>query len=259
MDQKIIQIITKYKPGTGYGLALFFLIIVLFSILFSSIIGLEREMRGHAAGLRTHVLICLGSTILMFASIYAIPICMAAFKDGSFPTELNGYDYDPSRIAAGIIGGFGFICAGTIIKTGFSIKGLTTSASLWVSGSIGLLTGAGLILEAIIATLVTIIVLIALIYVEKLFDQLSLKIQVKVKTDYDLNTYLNNLASDNDLTLKKVLDNVIVEDGISYQLYSIIFAYTSNRKLVNNVIKLIEINKDIEVINTVILKDKKEK
>lgn len=248
MDQKIIHIITNYKPGTGSGLALFFLIIVLLSILFSSIIGLEREMRGHAAGLRTHVLICLGSTILMFASIYAIPICMQAFKDGSFPTNLSDYSYDPSRIAAGIIGGFGFICAGTIIKTGFSIKGLTTSASLWVSGSIGLLTGAGLILEAIIATLVTITVLITLIYVEKLFDRLSLKIQVKVKTDYDLNGYLNNLASDNDLTFKKVLNQVIVENDISYQIYSIIFAYTSNKRLVNNIIKLILINKDIEVI-----------
>ena len=248
MDQKIIHIITDYKPGTGSGLALFFLIIVLFSILFSSIIGLEREIRGHAAGLRTHVLICLGSTILMFASIYAIPICMAAFKDGSFPKDLNSYSYDPSRIAAGIIGGFGFICAGTIIKTGFSIKGLTTSASLWVSGSIGLLTGAGLILEAIIATLVTITVLIALIYVEKLFDRLSLKIKVKVKIGYDLNEYLNNLAGDNDLTFKKVLNEVIVENDISYQIYSIIFAYTSNKRLVNNIIKLIVINKDIEVI-----------
>jgi putative Mg2+ transporter-C (MgtC) family protein len=110
------------------------------SAAFGGAIGLEREINGHPAGVRTHLLVCLGSALFTVLSIY-----------GFGPTGA-GTGVDPSRVAAQIVSGIGFLGAGAILKDGFSIRGLTTAASLWVVAAIGMAAGAGYWSAALIAT-----------------------------------------------------------------------------------------------------------
>jgi putative Mg2+ transporter-C (MgtC) family protein len=120
---------------------------LILALLLGGLIGLEREMSSHAAGLRTHILVCVGSALVMLLSIYG-------FSD--FVNEPN-VRIDPSRLAAQVISGIGFLGAGTIIFNGRSITGLTTAASLWVVAGIGLAVGAGFLYPAILACLMVLI------------------------------------------------------------------------------------------------------
>jgi len=133
---------------------------LLLASLFGGLIGFEREIQGRAAGLRTHILVCMGSALIMLCSIYSCQIDSAV---GS---------YDPSRIAAGVVTGLGFLGGGTILRYGASVKGLTTAASLWTVGGIGLAVGSGFYSAASIATA---IVLITLAFVSKFERKLSAK------------------------------------------------------------------------------------
>lgn len=123
---------------------------LLLSMLMGGLIGWERERSNHAAGLRTHILVCLGSTLIMLLSIYG-------FAD--FVAEVN-VRIDPARLATAVITGIGFLGAGTILFTGKSITGLTTAASIWVVGAIGLAIGAGFYFAAIVSTFLILLNLI---------------------------------------------------------------------------------------------------
>jgi putative Mg2+ transporter-C (MgtC) family protein len=126
-----------------------------FSLIAGGLIGFERESRRQPAGLRTHILICVGSTLLMLLSIY-IPQQFFDMKNG-----------DPSRIAAQVVSGIGFLGAGAILKLGNNVKGLTTAASIWVVAGIGLAIGAGLYIPSLIALAIILFTLIVLDYFEK--------------------------------------------------------------------------------------------
>ena len=128
---------------------------LLVSFLLGATIGCERQFRRREAGMRTFTLICMGSTAAMLVSIW-IPQC--------YPDFLNG---DPGRIAAQVLSGIGFLGAGAIIQSHGSIHGLTTAACIWVIAVIGLAVGAGMYIPAIIATFLTLFILISLEYVEK--------------------------------------------------------------------------------------------
>jgi putative Mg2+ transporter-C (MgtC) family protein len=106
-------------------------------------IGFEREMHAHPAGMRTHLLVALGSAGFSVLSIYFF--VSPAAPNGSLPT-------DPSRIAAQIVSGIGFLGAGAIIKYGTSVRGLTTAASLWATAAVGMAAGAGALLVALVTT-----------------------------------------------------------------------------------------------------------
>lgn len=110
---------------------------IVISLLLGGLIGLEREWHNHAAGFRTHILVCVGSTMIMLLSIYGF---------GDFSNEYN-VRMDPARLAAQVVSGIGFLGAGAIIRNGSSISGLTTAASIWVVAAIGLCVGAGFFLE----------------------------------------------------------------------------------------------------------------
>lgn len=127
------------------------------SFLLGGVIGWERESRRQPAGLRTHILICLGATILMITSIY-IPQTFQNFQNG-----------DPGRIAAQVVSGIGFLGAGAIFRLGANVKGLTTAATIWVVAAIGLTVGAGVYFGALMGTLFILFVLIGLNKVEKKF------------------------------------------------------------------------------------------
>ena len=123
-------------------------------------VGLEREFRGQQAGLRTHLLVCLASAFLMLMSIEQ------AQWARSMPSEI--VRIDPVRMAHGILTGIGFLCGGVIFRTGVTVHGLTTAASLWITSALGLLFGAELYTLAIGATVLVLIVLSVL----RLFDTL---------------------------------------------------------------------------------------
>jgi len=123
------------------------LIKLLISILLGALIGIERERRNRPAGLRTHILVSLGSSLFTITSI-------------QFSKMYGGVD--PSRVAANIVTGIGFLGAGTIMREGLTIRGLTTAATIWVSSAIGLACGMGYYLPAVITSISTFLVLILL-------------------------------------------------------------------------------------------------
>jgi putative Mg2+ transporter-C (MgtC) family protein len=114
-------------------------------------LGVEREWRDHDAGFRTHLLVCLGSAIFTIVSAYGFE---AFLRSGASVVRA-----DPTRIAAQIVTGIGFLGAGAIIRQGMNIRGLTTAANLWVVAAIGLASGAGYYSAALIGTGVALIAL----------------------------------------------------------------------------------------------------
>ncbi|MCX7927938.1 MAG: MgtC/SapB family protein [Candidatus Omnitrophica bacterium] len=128
---------------------------LILSVILGGLIGLERQMQRRAAGLRTHILVSLGSCLIMLTSQYVFVI----YKDVTA--------IDPARIAAGIITGIGFLGAGAIIREKEEIKGLTTAASLWVVSGIGLAVGVGFYNASFITTILTLICLFILRKAEK--------------------------------------------------------------------------------------------
>lgn len=125
------------------------------SIILSGLIGVERESIKRPAGFRTHILVCVGSTLVMLLSIYI-------FEMYKFETNLQ-----PDRLGAQVISGIGFLGAGTIIREGNSVKGLTTAAGLWAMAAIGLAVGAGFYTGAIITTILILITLALFSKVER--------------------------------------------------------------------------------------------
>lgn len=122
------------------------------AILFGFGIGLERELTNKYAGLRTHILVCLGACVFTILSIYAFPLAI----DHTHPQAFG----DPARIAAQVITGIGFIGGGTVLRHGSSVYGLTTAATLWIAAAIGMSCGAGMIDIGFITTLLSVIVLV---------------------------------------------------------------------------------------------------
>lgn len=123
------------------------------ALLAGLVLGLEREWRGHPAGLRTHVLVAVGSAIFTLAGAYG------------FPDVDKGEQVDPARIAAQVASGIGFIGAGAILRDGATIKGLTTAATLWLAASVGVMAGVGEFVLLTVGTLLVLITLIGLPYV----------------------------------------------------------------------------------------------
>jgi len=137
------------------------------------VIGLERERQGQPAGLRTHVVLVIGSTLAMTISINLA----MQFR----PLVPNG---DPARLAAQVVSGIGFLGAGAILHYGASVKGLTTAASLWTMAMVGLAVGAGHYLPAIATTLLLLIVLTILNVIEKRLIHTYVILTISVITDY---------------------------------------------------------------------------
>lgn len=130
------------------------------AILLGGAIGLERESRGRPAGLRTHILVCLGATIIMIASAR-----MAILSQALPPA--SRIQVDPGRIAAGIVTGIGFLGAGAIIRIGDLVRGLTTAGCIWFVAALGITIGQGLYALAVVSTVLALAVLLALTQVEK--------------------------------------------------------------------------------------------
>jgi putative Mg2+ transporter-C (MgtC) family protein len=121
---------------------------ILIAAFLGAIIGIERELNRKEAGLRTHILVCIGSTLIMLTSVYIFDIYKGIAN------------VDPSRIASNVVTGIGFIGAGAIIRYGTSVRGLTTAATLWLVSAIGLAVGCGFYVAAVSATFISVLILL---------------------------------------------------------------------------------------------------
>ena len=133
---------------------------ILLALILGGILGLERELQGRPAGLRTHALVSGGAALVMLVSMYGFP-------------EGVG---DPGRIAAQVVSGIGFLGAGAILRDGTDIRGITTAATLWIVGMIGLAAGNGYYFAAVLTTVLCLIILIFLTKFEKMMGRKGYKL-----------------------------------------------------------------------------------
>ncbi len=155
---------------------------LLAALLAGGIIGFQREQSNQPAGLRTHMLITVGSALMMMLSVY-LPQNFDYLKNG-----------DPGRIAAQVVSGIGFLGAGAIIRFGSSIKGLTTAATIWTTAGIGLAIGAGMIGEALIAVLIVFFILSGVEILEQRYFSRRIIKTIIIDTDNGLQS-LDSLCS----------------------------------------------------------------
>jgi putative Mg2+ transporter-C (MgtC) family protein len=165
IDQLLVDFLNQLIPP--FGNFLLSILSLVMAAFLSGLIGYEREYHGHSAGLRTHILVALGSSLIMLLSIYGF---------GDF-----NLDRDPARLAAQVITGVGFIGAGTIIQNGFDIRGLTTATTLWLAMAIGLASGAGQFILATAGALVGLFTLIMLRKFEAYVNRKAPKLFILVK------------------------------------------------------------------------------
>jgi putative Mg2+ transporter-C (MgtC) family protein len=131
------------------------LVRLLLTAALCGVIGFERETRDQSAGFRTHILLGLGAALFTLVSAYGF----TAFTEAAIESGGRGIQFDPTRIAAQIVTGIGFLGAGAIIRQGIDVRGLTTAASLWAAAAIGMASGAGYYFGAAATTVVVVIVL----------------------------------------------------------------------------------------------------
>lgn len=188
---------------------------LIMAVVFGSIIGYEREIRGHDAGLRTHILVCVGACIITLVQLQVTyNMIEMALSEPSLNQVLNT---DMTRMPAQIISGIGFLGAGTIIVTRKSVTGLTTAASIWTIAGLGIAVGMGSYFLALISCL---IILLVLRVIKKLFRvQSSKRIEIyyvnreetkKFLTHYFANMNINILGLDYSVDTKSTEKNSYV-------------------------------------------------
>ncbi len=123
---------------------------ILLAAILGGIVGGEREYHGHTAGLRTNILVAVGACLFTILSVEG------------FPTA-NNLIHDPTRLAAQIVSGIGFLGAGAVFRDNDRVRGLTTAATIWLMAAIGIAAGVGSYFLAIVTTIITIIVLVVLL------------------------------------------------------------------------------------------------
>ncbi|MGD6818623.1 MgtC/SapB family protein [Metabacillus sp. 113a] len=169
---------------------------IVFTAIICGFIGAEREINGHPAGFRTHLIVGIGACLLMLLSLYG-------FKE--YLDEYPHTQFDPSRIPSYVISGIGFLGAGTILVKGGSIHGLTTAASIWISAGLGLVIGAGMY---ILAGFTALAVWLSLSFLNRVHWSFRKKeeretMKVKVQQGNDLEEVLKTLDQ-NDLVVYKM-------------------------------------------------------
>lgn len=189
---------------------------LLLATILGGLIGIERQIGGQYAGFRTQILVCVGSCLFSIISV------------NSF--KLLGASVDPTRIAAQIVVGIGFLGAGAILRYGITIRGLTTAASLWMVSAIGMASGFG---EYIIALLSTAIVLISLTVLRRIEDILPINryciINIKLRGTKGLD--INDISKTLNIKVISVKQRFLKEDQIFEQEISV--RYKDQDQLVN--------------------------
>lgn len=184
----------------GFGFDLTVVIRVLSAVLLGFAIGFEREITNKDAGLRTNILVCIGACIFTIISIYGFPeVTVLGDELGT---------RDTARVAAQIVTGIGFIGGGTVLRHGFTIHGLTTAATLWVSAAIGMACGAGMYGLALISTILSILVLVVIRLFEKNVLVTSTKntkrLKVSISCDNEKSNYIYDYIIENYLQIREI-------------------------------------------------------
>ncbi len=189
------------------------LIRLLVACLLGAVIGFERDIHGRAAGLRTNMLVSMGAALFMLISV-------AVAESFSGGPESTGLRVDPSRIAAQIITGIGFLGAGAIIKEGFNIRGLTTAACLWVSAGVGMAAGAGFFEMAIVVTLIGLFTLVVVNRFEKVYAKDSYRtLEITAANDADISGLI-------EVVKRKHLKILFLDFSRDYKMNRIVITFT---------------------------------
>lgn len=184
MDSAILGIL-----GIGeYGLVLYSLIVAIFAILLGGLLGLEREINGHAAGLRTHILITMAGTLV-----------------GIIGVTMNE---NRTFLLLGIVIALGFVSAGSIVQTGKDVRGITTSSTLLLTGVLGFFIGVGYVLEAMVLTLIALGVLVMLHQVESKTSKKNPTITILLDSNVKLGDEIIKVAETFGLKIKNISSKI---------------------------------------------------
>ncbi|MCA0989477.1 MgtC/SapB family protein [Guptibacillus algicola] len=211
---------------------------ILIAAILSGVIGMEREFKRHPAGFRTHILVGVGACLMMLLSLFG-------FEEYN-QTHAN-INFDPSRIPSYVISGIGFLGAGTILANGWTVRGLTTAASIWIVAGIGLVVGVGMLYEAILTTLIVVLSLVFLSKVEKLYMSKSQHwINLFVEEGLSLTSVIEKMEEMNISVLEMKTDDpkdTHYEENKRIYTYSILVNTNNSMKLSTLVDHLKEIDK----------------
>lgn len=228
VDKWFLSLTEKFD---GWGMLIFISIALLISGVLSALIGLERYIKGENAGMRTHALLSVGCSIFMIISLWGIKLAVP------------GGNYDISRIAAGTITGIGFLGAGVIIKDKFTVKGLSTATTLWICAGVGLAVGAGFVLEAVIATLITLFLVFIRNRIIITVDTHAPHVVVEVQKDYPVLEKIKEVCDRNSLNMRNIDISQIGDKQMTVVVY---FPYNVNPLILDYFIN--ELKKEKEVI-----------
>lgn len=204
--------------------------------LFGTIIGLDREYREKEAGFRTHFLVSLGSALMMIVSQYGFSEILTH----------DGVSLDPSRIAAQVVSGIGFIGAGTIIFNHQIVRGLTTAASLWATAGIGLTAGAGMSWLALAATILTLVALEGLSLVFRSLGSRRMVVVFSASDRAGVADTLDRIRTDGYMVVSyEVVPQVVGGDGITHRVTMVVKAKPGSDN--NQLLALLRENTDIIV------------
>ena len=202
--------------------------------LFGTIIGLDREYREKEAGFRTHFLVSLGSALMMIVSQYGFSEILTH----------DGVSLDPSRIAAQVVSGIGFIGAGTIIFNHQIVRGLTTAASLWATAGIGLTAGMSWL--ALAATILTLVALEGLSLVFRSLGSRRMVVVFSASDRTGVADTLDRIRTDGYMVVSyEVVPQVVGGDGITYRVTMVVKAKPGSDN--NQLLALLRENTDIIV------------
>lgn len=204
--------------------------------IFGTIIGLDREYREKEAGFRTHFLVSLGSALMMIVSQYGFSEILTH----------DGVSLDPSRIAAQVVSGIGFIGAGTIIFNHQIVRGLTTAASLWATAGIGLTAGAGMSWLVLAATILTLVALEGLSLVFRSLGSRRMVVVFSASDRTGVADTLDRIRTDGYMVVSyEVVPQVVGGDGITYRVTMVVKAKPGSDN--NQLLALLRENTDIIV------------
>lgn len=199
------------------------------AFILSGLIGLERETHGRAAGLRTHILVGIGAALIMLVSIFISQDCAGNFFA------------DPGRVAAGVVTGIGFIGAGTIIRFGASIKGLTTAASLWASAGIGLAAGCGFMDGAFLTTA---LILFCLVFLGRFENRIIRKnnnkyLEIETSSNANQLQQIKGIISDYDAQINNLeIDESNEPDKIKLKINLKLASDEESGNIVSDIVKI---------------------
>ncbi len=234
LDQILAELLNNWTihdatHNVDWPIGNFFLVLIaiVLSVILCGIIGMEREWRGRSAGLRTHLLVGVGSCIIMIISIYGFP-------------AMFGEKRDVARLAAQIITGVGFLGAGAIIHRNSGIKGLTTAGTIWIVMAIGIACGSFNFILAAVGTLVIAVVLIVFKKVEVLISKKNPVIIMTAPASEPILNRILSVSKEFDCTVHALSTELISDGGEPLVECTFQAAFASGEERVNEYISKLE-------------------